>query len=279
MGGGTIRTAAKVASFGAYRSPIIDETARRASRVKVSTWSSAVPALESGQSAPFLSSDKEQAEANPTPRQVFGPAPTLEEAKEATSDLKEALEKMCFQPNLSLNSHEGCQNSVSCESSTVSSIPKHVAQMFSLLQRGTEAQVVVASLASDKCVWDAVMNNEKVVEFCQKTSCITESTNVAESVATNEFPIEFSPSLESKETSEGSMLFNIVNGFKVKVLEMLSNLSDFLQDFFGVLPANSNSTRAKTTASTAEAYSEMALGASFVALAIATIMVVLLKRG
>ncbi|KAK8930553.1 hypothetical protein KSP39_PZI016906 [Platanthera zijinensis] len=305
MGGGIIKTAAKAASFGAYRSPLIDETARRASRHQVAALSSASPALESGLTVPLLSSDKEQAEtsavthwpawelddwkhvggrveekfgsANPSHRQIFGPAPSLEEAKEATADLKDALEKIYYQPNPTLNSHEGCQMSVSCESNTVSTVPKHVAQMFSLLQRSTEAQSVVASLASDKSVWDAVMKNEKVIEFCKNPLPASESVYAAESVAANESVGESSPSLESKETSEGSMIADIVKNFKVKVLEVVNNISDFLQDILEILPGNSNS--GNTTASTDKAYNDATLGASFVALAVATVMVILLKRG
>lgn len=300
-----VGTAAKAASFGAYRSPAIVETYRRACRHQVAAVSSASPALESGLTAPLLSSDKEQVDflavahcpaweldewnldgsraeekfgsADPPHRQIFGPAPSLEEAEEATADLKEALEKIYYQPNPTLNSHEGFQMSVSCESSTVSTVPKHVAQMFSLLHRSTQAQSVVASIASDKSVWDAVMKNEKVIEFCKNPSTVSESVYAAESVAANEFVVKSSPSLESKETSEGFMIADIVNKVKVKVLEMVSNISDFLQDILRSLPGNSNSTN--TTASTAGAYNDATLGASFVGLAVATIMVILLKRG
>ncbi|KAL5667478.1 hypothetical protein ACJX0J_019699, partial [Zea mays] len=47
----------------------------------------------------------------------------------------------------------------------IPSMPGHVVQAFTLLKSSTEAQSVVASLASDRNVWDAVLKNEKVMEF------------------------------------------------------------------------------------------------------------------
>lgn len=125
MGGGVIRTAAKAAAFTGYRST----AARRAATLPPGATASTVHVAVEGESSPLISSipsekpaghpamvqwpaweivdwefagEQEAATAtavvsdrmlDQTPRLVFGPAPTLEEAEEATADLKEAIDK------------------------------------------------------------------------------------------------------------------------------------------------------------------------------------------
>ncbi|KAH0460450.1 hypothetical protein IEQ34_011113 [Dendrobium chrysotoxum] len=298
MGGGVLRTAAKVASTGSFRSPLVGEASRRAARQQASSF---VPAVEQGLTVPNLSSgptlsetpavavathwpdwefdewelagDKEQSLSadDVAPRLVFGPVPTLEEAKEATADLKDALEKVYFVPDHTLDSHGGDQATACGESGTVSAVPGHVVQMFSLLRGSSEAQEVVASLAADKNVWDAVMNNEKFLKFCNNPSPAVAQIygDPAESVAENK--PDFSPTVEVEETSEVSLLDSI----KVKVSQIVSHISDYVQDFFGISSASGET----ATSSTDHKYINMTLGTSFMALAVATILVVLLKRG
>lgn len=124
-----MRTAAK-AALGGYRSagPVacqaaVAAAARRASRPPPATVSAVAPAAEGGPAVPLLSSEKGRSDAlavqeiqrpsweidewefaggveeelldslHPAPRLVFGPVPTLEEAQEATADLKDAVER------------------------------------------------------------------------------------------------------------------------------------------------------------------------------------------
>ncbi|XP_020600381.1 uncharacterized protein LOC110039597 [Phalaenopsis equestris] len=297
MGGGVLRTAAKVASGGSFRSPLAGEASRRVARPPASSF---LPAVEPGISVSSLSAgpavnetpaitvaarwpewefdewdfaaDEEKQileSVDVAPRLVFGPVPTIEEAKEATTDLKEALEKVYFTPEHTPGSCEGGQ----ATSGAVSAVPKHVSQMFSLLQGSSEAQGVVASLASDENVWNAVMKNEKVQQFCMNASpAVTQIfTDPAESVASKS---GFSTTMESGKTSQDSFvmdLLNNINNIKVKVTQVMSNISDYLQDIFGI-------SSEKETSSSDDKHTNKALGASFLALAVASILIVLLKR-
>ncbi|PKA63691.1 hypothetical protein AXF42_Ash016975 [Apostasia shenzhenica] len=292
-GGGVIRSAAKAAAYGAFRSPLVDEAGRRAARQQVAAFQSAAPAADSGL---IFSADKEQTNSpgivavshwpewefddwevtggsdgdlgskDVAPRQVFGPIPSLEEAKSATADLKNAIEKVYFEPSLNVKSQKGSQSSTFGETSAVSAVPKHVSQMFSLLQGSPEAQDVVASLACDKKVWDAVMKNEKVMEFCRnppQVLAFQTDTDAAESIAGNE-----SPHRDVKEFSKASRFTGFVEKIKVSVLEIVSNITDYIQDLFRLSPKDSSSSSADMTA----------IG-GFLALAVAAILVIVLKRG
>lgn len=122
MGGGVLRTAAKAAALIGYRS-VGHPAASRASRPSSAVVSAVAPATEAGPSISVASSHNGLLEAapeiqglawefddwevadweeeekdvtldslHPAPRLVFGPVASLEEAKEATSDLKDALD-------------------------------------------------------------------------------------------------------------------------------------------------------------------------------------------
>ncbi|KAJ0984437.1 hypothetical protein J5N97_002793 [Dioscorea zingiberensis] len=307
MGGGAIRTAAKAAALGGYRTAV----ARGSSRPQVSSVPTvAATSGGAGQSTPLLSVDKGDADApavssiqrpswetddwefaggkdeeifdslRPVPRLVFGPAPTLEEAKDATSDLKDAIEKVYFAPTTEVKMQGIQEYAPSGSAAIIPSVPKHVAQAFSLLQGSPEAQDVVASIAADKSVWDAVMKNEKVMEFYKThqsvlPSCetIVDSANsVAEEVNTD-LHAENPEKLIEEETPESSVFMDVVNAVKDKVSEMVANISNFFEGLIG--PSIDGQSSPDTKTSTVD----IAIGASFMALAIAAILVVLLKRG
>lgn len=115
-----MRTAAKAMLRGYH--PSAAPFAGAARRAPVPPPSATVPVAEGAPSISLVSGDKGRAEAvgtapqwaptwevdddewdlagwaveeeaNPAPRLVFGPVPTLDEAKEATSDLTDAIEK------------------------------------------------------------------------------------------------------------------------------------------------------------------------------------------
>lgn len=101
-----------------------------------------------------------------------------------------------------------------------------------------------------------------------------ESTGEDESLRGSSETLE----LTDKEAYEDStFLADIVQNIKVKVSNMVSNISDFLQDFVGA-SSESHTMTTKTSTSSSDDYSNAALGASFIALAVATIIVVLVKR-
>lgn len=83
-----------------------------------------------------------------------------------------------------------------------------------------------------------------------------------------------------KETSEDSALFtDIMQNIKVKVSEIVSKVTGFLQDFMGGLFESQGTTDPRTTTSTSDRYGDLPIGASFLALAVAAILVILVKRG
>ncbi|RWW03391.1 hypothetical protein GW17_00033451, partial [Ensete ventricosum] len=209
---------------------------------------------------------------HPAPRLVVGPVASLEEAKEATSELKDALDMVYFTPNTNESTVQATQESTHSEaSSIVPSKPTHVVQAFSLLRGSPEAQDVVASLASDVNVWNAVMKNEKVMEFYrthQSSALNSESDVASEDVADD---------CESStvETTPNSVFSDFVNNVKVKVVAMVNNISSFFQEILRALAGNSS----PTSTNTDKPFVDFAFGSSFLALAIATILVVLLRRG
>ncbi|KAG8086902.1 hypothetical protein GUJ93_ZPchr0010g7293 [Zizania palustris] len=101
------------------------------------------------------------------PRLVFAP-PSMEEAEEATSDLRDAIERVYFsEAPVEVVKEDDKDLSKQGVDAIIPAMPGHVMQAFTLLKSSPEAQGVVASLASDKNVWEAVSRNEKVMEFCK----------------------------------------------------------------------------------------------------------------
>ncbi|WOL03433.1 hypothetical protein Cni_G12153 [Canna indica] len=305
MGGGAMRTAAKAAPLGGCRALIglSGAVGRWVPKPASASASPAGPSAEGGQSISMASSGKSLHESaplasvqrpsweiddwgngewteetaaaldtqHPAPRIVFGTVPTLEEAKEATSDLNEAIEKVYFTPSTS-KAKEITDESTHHEAAILSSMPKHVIQTFSLLQGNPQVQNVVASLASDKNVWDAVMKNEKVVEFYRTHKSIvlppeSDITTVDESVAEN---LDESSSAEATKTSKFA---DFVHNVKVKVMEVVSDVSNFIQDFFETSSSRKHGSNAE------KQFVDTSVGASLMALAVTTILVVLVKRG
>ncbi|KAF9608055.1 hypothetical protein IFM89_005205 [Coptis chinensis] len=304
-----MRAATKVASFGLnngirnitsslpLQEQSIPPTARKASRPIVSSSTDGKPSVlvSEGSSSfsaakPSCWDDWEFTEddvlrsdvINPKPRVVFGNVPTFQEAKEATSDLKEALEKEYF-------SSSGYSETKVCvtSESAISSVPKPVFHAFSLLKESPEAQGVVASLASDKNVWDAVMQNEKVMEYINSHQTSTSSDTATEVNQT--FPVnEFYNNLKSSEClnddstgkqSEGSgnAFLDFLEKVKITVTDMVSSLSGFLQSIFRGSADENISVDSNGNASAIHV--DKTMGASFMALSVLAIMVVVLKRG
>ncbi|KAG1347261.1 Bifunctional protein HldE [Cocos nucifera] len=321
MGGGAIRTAAKAVVVGGYRTALdAASAARRASSPSTSTITTAATAAEGAPLVSVLSCENDRTgvpvvsgihspaweiddwvfagkeeelldSLHPAPRLVFGPVPTLEEAKAATVELKDAVEKVYFSSSTTSDSTmsglgaslqspvclegsetEGCAMS---KNSTLSSTPNHVIQMFSLLRGNPEAQNVIASVVSDENVWNAVANNPKVKQFYEtQQSVVLPSETVVES---SEFPesSEAHPSQDSYQSSR-TRFMDFVQNIKLKVAKMVANLSDFFPDYMGTSTWGHSSIGTGTHHADSNAD---VVRKSFVALAIATILVILLKRG
>eukprot|EP00268_Persea_americana_P015168 TRINITY_DN1687_c0_g1_i3.p1 TRINITY_DN1687_c0_g1~~TRINITY_DN1687_c0_g1_i3.p1 ORF type:complete len:331 (-),score=64.83 TRINITY_DN1687_c0_g1_i3:1034-2026(-) len=329
MGGGAaMRAAAKVAGYGiGFRHlpsvPLSEQAAQTAARrcpstvpavvsaggdavASANTWIEASPAVQ----RPLMEMDDwdfagvEEGElfdssANPPYRVVFGAVPTIEEAREATSDLKEALEKVYFSSPV-VSDAEGSKivpvshrsepislgypetkTCVSSESAAINpSVPKPVLNAFYLLKESPEVQNIVASLAADTNVWEAVMKNEKVMEFyqSQKTAGVLLSNlneDMVESYAANGYLTSSDESVEQSSETSGNRFTRLVDNIKMQVAKMVSNLSEFFQNLFKTSAEECSSADAKGGSTD---FMDKAAGASFIALGILAIVVVLLKR-
>ncbi|KAL6645049.1 hypothetical protein ACP70R_016657 [Stipagrostis hirtigluma subsp. patula] len=139
---------------------------------------------------------------------------------------------------------------------------------------------VVASLASDKNVWDAVMKNEKVMQFYKTYETKLSDCSSVTSSATEDEEDGESTNMQNSalfSPSAGESLKDYVEKMKALVSEMVTNLSNMMQD----LVATSNEGRCKGKLKTMVMSSSsdfVNAPSTFVLLAIASIMVVLLKR-
>ncbi|XP_019194077.1 PREDICTED: uncharacterized protein LOC109188043 [Ipomoea nil] len=243
----------------------------------------------------FAGGDEEEmvAAGEPLPRLIFGGAPSLQEAKEATFDLKDALHKVynmstppsdCGSTNGAAqvnNDHSPPSNS-SSENAIAHGAPKHAIRAFKFLYENAAAQTVVASIASDPNVWNAVLANPELQEFLvsQKTSAyvLDGEYSVEESIAETDFLRYSSPRNDDLTSEDGSPkpgngFTDFLQNIKVAVLDMMNCLSDFFQNLFG-----GHKVFADADGSAKTSVVDRALGASFMGLAIMAIMVVVLKR-
>uniref|UniRef100_M8AQG6 Uncharacterized protein n=1 Tax=Aegilops tauschii TaxID=37682 RepID=M8AQG6_AEGTA len=159
----------------------------------------------------------------------------------------------------------------------IPAMPGHVVQAFTLLKSSPEAQSVVASLASDKNVWDAVLKNERVMEFYKShqqtlVNTFPEGTDSTDSV---ESPEKFEEASPEYALPTASPLSDFVDNAKKTMMEMVDNITNFFQDLFHN-PAEAEA--GPGSSSKKPSFAEMAAGGSFMALAMAVILVVLFKR-
>ncbi|RCV46058.1 hypothetical protein SETIT_9G502000v2 [Setaria italica] len=309
MVGGSIRAAAKAAMIGGYRSAAY----MRRAVIPSSNSSSSSSAADNRKASTLVADDWVIPD-----REVFGPVPTHEEAMAATLDLSEAFEiakaeshtadldtpKKHFSITDQDNHAKVAQQialpqSVESETPQVvvhsetskkednyenllaaSGTPGRVVQAFTLLHENPEAQDVVASLASDKNVWDAVMKNEKVLKFYKTyESKLSQCSSAASSVSGDEAEDGDAASVQSTDLrpSTGESVKDYLEKIRALVFEMVTNLSNMMQD----LVATSDEGRCKGKIKTLIMSSSKdfpSAPSAFVLLAIASIMVVLLKR-
>ncbi|XP_062077855.1 uncharacterized protein LOC133782539 isoform X2 [Humulus lupulus] len=175
----------------------------------------------------------------PLPRVVFDAVPSFQEAKEATVELKDALDKS-------------------------PTVPNHAFKAFKLLSTSPEAQNVVASIASDRNVWNAVLQNPVLKDFMDSNQSIAEFQEPV-------FAESFENSSDWSEAAKGgNWLMGVLKNVKLSVTEMVSNLSGYFQSIFGPSPDTKGDAKAT--------FVDMSLGASFMGLATLAVMVILLRR-
>ncbi|XP_047149211.1 uncharacterized protein LOC124821382 [Vigna umbellata] len=307
-GGGAMRTAAKIAGIGVSKSGLRGSTAALPTEqsVRSASRSSSVAGVsaqgaKTAEVAPLHAAspwdDWDFADDSDfvAPRMVFGSAPTFEEAKEATTELKDAIDQIYLSPDSSKFSSPGDEVSTlsptlyepvnrSCVIDAISnpSVPKHAIQAFNLLSTSHEAQAVVASLASDPNVWNAVMENPAVYRFFQSQQTVSDSgavetTEEVEKLST--FSSEGDETLEKMEAtaeSDSGSMFSDFMGFlqnlKLTVTELVSSVSSFLQNIF---PSPDTQ---KMAADADGNIKSSFMGGTFIGLAVLVIMVIVTKR-
>ncbi|KAL6843087.1 hypothetical protein ACP4OV_026800 [Aristida adscensionis] len=212
------------------------------------------------------------------PRLVFAP-PSREEAEEATMELTDAIERAYFNeaPVGVVKEQDKELNKLAADA-IIPSMPGHVLQAFTLLKSSPEAQSVVASLASDRNVWEAVLKNDKVMEFCKTQPNLVQT--FTEDTATVESPEKFEDASAENTSHEelltGTPFSDFVDNAKKTVMELVDNITHFFQDMFRSPIVDKDG--AGPSAGKGPSIAEMAAGGSFMALTIAVILVVLFKR-
>ncbi|XP_057731371.1 uncharacterized protein LOC130946592 isoform X2 [Arachis stenosperma] len=308
MGGGAaIRSAAKVAGgFNGLSSQVAEHSLRNAARHVPEALSSPPPLLAmAGDVAPVYSSapwdlddwvvtNVDNTQPN-VERVVFGTVPSFEEAKAAASELKSAVEKIYLCGSCSkseCSSHSGSQASWASShindnhsyinhDTTISfpSVPINAFhQAFHLLSSNPEAHNVVASIASDSNVWNAVMQNPALKDFFK--SSLYEA-GVEEGLTLNE-EIEKLP-----DSDLGNALVDymstMLNKASITVAEMVTSMSSYVKNIFRPISDEKSCDHAfEITTTTAKENNFMnptvAMGGTFMGLAMLVMIVVLLKR-
>ncbi|KAK9049473.1 hypothetical protein SSX86_031557 [Deinandra increscens subsp. villosa] len=219
----------------------------------------------------------------PMPRIVFGGAPTIQEAKQATSDLNYALEKTYLLPSAingeKLSDSEYLEQPCLVSETLVSPLPsKHAIQAFRLLNESPKAQNVVASIASDPNVWNAVMQNPDLVDFLQthKTDVVFPETNPNLNGSSDETAEATSEPKSASGKGFMDYMEEIKEKITVTVVDMMNSLSDTFQSLFGGSPKDEVTANPDGTAGIST--EQTLIGSSLMGLAIMVISVVVLKR-
>nr|GEU99456.1 homeobox-leucine zipper protein [Tanacetum cinerariifolium] len=169
--------------------------------------------------------------------------------------------------------HVETKSSLVSETLVTPSAPKGAIKAFRLLNENPQAQTVVASIASDPNVWNAVMQNAELVDFLQthKTEVVHPDVKDASDDSSEAGESESSPGKDFMEYVE-----DVKQKINVTVVDMMNTLSDTFHSLFGSSSKGGFVINPDgTAASTAE---NVAVGASLMGLAIMVITVVVLKR-
>ncbi|KZV54897.1 hypothetical protein F511_31320 [Dorcoceras hygrometricum] len=292
MAGEVVKAAAKLTGTGV---PVVPGGIRGKGLGHLPVSSSARMPFSARPAAAVATSGEEAAD-EPMPRVVFHGDPTLEEAKEATSELIIGLEEIYpwsrdydgyensvtskheLDKSLSNSQVEQANASSSVQSSSEPAVPTTVYMAFRLLRESTVAQNVVASIASDPNVVKAVRENQQLQEFLHSerrrwisSHSVTGPERLDVSYAEN-----IEDSSNYKESKPRISVEDLLKTIK-DMVDMIQNLSGLFKEFFGHEGAAKSSANGDHGAHGAS--SEHVVEASLLGLAIMVIMLVLLKRG
>ncbi|XP_038906371.1 uncharacterized protein LOC120092205 [Benincasa hispida] len=264
----------------------------------------------------------------PVTRLVFGGRPNVEESKEATADLKEVLDAMFLSSSKSFESETSLLPGISLplntemvdnrsgliiEKNTSTPGPEHVHEAFRLLCYSSTIQNIVASLASDQKVYEAVLENSELKKYINayetssgtfehegnvesKASAIEKLRNLKDFVVKmvinipNHLPglfgfsaVESGSESDDKQNSTmeagkfGSGFVEKLKKLKNSVVEMATNIPNYLPNFHGS-PASENVSGSEHKGNTQSFPPEVNLGTYLTGLAIMVIMIVVFKR-
>ncbi|KAE8693428.1 MRNA capping enzyme family protein isoform 1 [Hibiscus syriacus] len=234
----------------------------------------------------------------PIARVLFGGVPTLEEAKEATTDLKDALDKAYISsPNWTDDAHSSRSSLISEETKDciaydvkATLAPKPAVHAFKLLNESPAVQVkvynvvmfckstwfcfcsqsMVASIAADPNVWNAVLHNPAYMDFIRSHKTSYAFENIGSPGGCEPSSVKIEEYFDANQV--GNPFLDFVENFKTSVAEMANKATDFLQNLFTLPSAGVEKGNAGLN------YFEKTIGAGLVGLAVMVIMVVLLKR-
>lgn len=207
----------------------------------------------------------------PVARVVFGGAPTLQEAKDATLELRTALDQAFLSnkssggPYVSYPEHH-LESKACFTSDSNASVRNHAIQAFRLLNESTAAQTVVASIASDPNVWTAILQNDALVEFLHSQKTGAEFSGYHS-------PKHSENEISDEETETKNDFSNFFQDIKARLEEMMNSLSGFFQDLFVGPGAVDGSAKATSVPV------DKVMGGSIMGLAIMVIIVAILRRG
>ncbi|KAK3021419.1 hypothetical protein RJ639_046827 [Escallonia herrerae] len=248
MGGGGVMAAAKVAGIGVTHGGfrgVPEKQLAAAVRWAACSVSAIAQSAEDGKlsGGAVLAAEKVEDSVQrpcwelagePAPRLVFGGAPTAQEAKQVTVELKDALEKTYLSP--SFTGSKGLF--LSGQESGM--LRKDAIQAFRLFSRSHEAQALLGRLQeplhlreSDPSVWNVVLQNHAFVEFCElhKTSDslldMDKSTTETVDAADPSSPRLFDESCDTAKQSYGNWIRKILGNFRVSVVEMVRSFPGF----------------------------------------------------
>lgn len=303
-GGGAMRSAARVAGLGVANCCLrggtmpsaAGQSSMRASRSTVS--SQGVKATTADVAAPLHTAaawddDWEFAESTelfmeagePMPRVVFDAAPSFQEAKSATTELKEAIDLVYLSNSNDKDevSSEGSRVSVQSPNSELQAkfcdselVPKNALQAFKFLSASSEAQTVVASIVSDPNVWNAILQNSMLNDFIQSQEKVA-GLEPKES----DLKLEELSDSDDETSSPRNGFFNnfndLMQNMKRSVAEMLSSVSSYFHNLFGFLsPEKMGSDDAEKQNTFFS--DQTTMKATFMGLAVVVAMVILFKR-
>ncbi|KAG4968907.1 hypothetical protein JHK87_034558 [Glycine soja] len=277
-GGGAMRTVAKLAATRIRGVPSVQRASSQNAAAAWDDWEVADGGEEDGEGAA---------------RVVLGDVPSIQEAKAATAELKHAIHKVYLSSNSSecdgcslsgqvsvmSPSHTELENkSHFTEAISYPSAPNRALRAFQLLSECPEAQSVVASIACDPNIWNAIAQNPALQDFFQShQTAICAATADFEVEGTHDQRVGDFPYSDSVYAFVDSL--NILHNVKFTVTEMVSSVSNYLQNMFGFLTGQTSSAVIDARGNTkANFVDPITMGGTFLGLVVLVVMVIMLKR-